>query len=223
MLDLVSRLLYDMKFKIDLHVHSKYSGDNDAEPEETLIHAIQRGLHGIAFTEHYYYEASEPVEALKEKYGDQILVLRGVEFSTADGHCLVFGMNTDRLSLRYAPAEEVIQAVNNAGGVAIPSHPFRSVNSLGDLVKSVKGIRALEGYNGCNMRPYNERAVEAAQMLKIPYTGGSDSHASMDVGSCFTEFDDRVTYENFIDLLKGGKYRGVDMRKVSRMMNVSLT
>src|SRR5208337_4078410 len=130
-----------MKFKIDLHVHSKYSGDNDAEPEETLIHAIQRGLQGIAFTEHYYYEASEPVEALKEKYGDRILILRGVEFSTAEGHCLVFGLNTDRLSLRYAPAEEVIQAVNRAGGVAIPSHPFRSVNSLGDLVKSVKGIR----------------------------------------------------------------------------------
>jgi len=209
-----------MKFKIDLHVHSKYSGDNDAEPEETLIHAIQRGLQGIAFTEHYYYEASEPVEALKEKYGDRILILRGVEFSTAEGHCLVFGLNTDRLSLRYAPAEEVIQAVNRAGGVAIPSHPFRSVNSLGDLVKSVKGIRALEGYNGCNMHPYNVRALEAAQILRIPYTGGSDSHESRDVGSCFTEFDDRVTNENFIDLLKVGKFRGIDMRKVSKMINM---
>jgi predicted metal-dependent phosphoesterase TrpH len=209
-----------MKFKIDLHVHSKYSGDNDAEPEETLIHAIQRGLQGVAFTEHYYYEASEPVEGLKDKYGDRILIFRGVEFSTAEGHCLVFGLNTDSLSLKYAPAGEVIQAVNSAGGFAIPSHPYRSVNSLGDLVKSVKGIRALEGYNGCNMHPYNVRAVETARILGIPYTGGSDSHASLDVGSCFTEFDDRVTYENFIDLLRGGKYRGVDIRKVSKMTNM---
>jgi predicted metal-dependent phosphoesterase TrpH len=208
-----------MKFKIDLHVHSKYSGDNDAEPEETVIRAIQYGLQGIAFTEHYYYEVSEPVELLKEKYGDRILILRGVEFSTAEGHCLVYGLNTDNLSLKYAPAEEVINAVNRAGGVAIPSHPYRSVNSLGDLVKTVKGIRALEGYNGCNMHPFNMRAVDAAQMLNIPYTGGSDAHESKDVGSCFTEFDDRVTSENFIALLNAGRYRGVDLRKVSKMLN----
>jgi len=208
-----------MKFKIDLHVHSKYSEDNDAEPEETVIRAIQYGLQGIAFTEHYYYEVSEPVELLKEKYGDRILILRGVEFSTAEGHCLVFGLNTDNLSLKYAPAEEVIQAVNGAGGVAIPSHPYRSVNSFGDLVKTVKGIRALEGYNGCNMHPFNIRAVDAAQMLNIPYTGGSDAHESKDVGSCFTEFDDRVTNENFIAMLKAGRYRGIDLRKVSKMLN----
>ena len=208
-----------MKFKIDLHVHSKYSGDNDAEPEETVIRAIQYGLQGIAFTEHYYYEVSEPVELLKEKYGNRILILRGVEFSTAEGHCLVFGLNTDNLSLKYAPAEEVIKAVNRAGGVAIPSHPYRSVNSLGDLVKTVKGIRALEGYNGCNMHPFNMRAVDTAQILNIPYTGGSDAHESKDVGSCFTEFDDRVTSENFIALLNAGRYRGVDLRKVSKMLN----
>jgi predicted metal-dependent phosphoesterase TrpH len=208
-----------MKFKIDLHVHSKYSGDNDAEPEETVIRAIQYGLQGIAFTEHYYYEVSEPVELLKEKYGNRILILRGVEFSTAEGHCLVFGLNTDNLSLKYAPAEEVIQAVNRAGGVAIPSHPYRSVNSLGDLVKTVKGIRALEGYNGCNMHPFNMRAVDTAQILNIPYTGGSDAHESKDVGSCFTEFDDRVTSENFITMLNAGRYRGIDLRKVSKMLN----
>ncbi len=207
-----------MKFKIDLHVHSKYSGDNDSEPEETVIRAIEYGLQGIAFTEHYYYEVSEPIELLKEKYGDRILILRGVEFSTAEGHCLVFGLNTDNLSLKYAPAEEVIQAVNRAGGVAIPSHPYRSVNSLGDLVKTVKGIRALEGYNGCNMHPFNKRAVDAAQMLNIPYTGGSDAHESKDVGSCYTEFDDRVTNENFIATLNAGKYRGIDLRKVSKML-----
>jgi len=208
-----------MKFKIDLHVHSKYSGDNDAEPEETVIRAIQNGLQGIAFTEHYYYGVSEPIELLKEKYGDRILILRGVEFSTAEGHCLVFGLNTDNLSLKYAPAEEVIRAVNRAGGVAIPSHPYRSVNSLGDLVLTVKGIRALEGYNGCNMHPFNMQAVDAAQMLNIPYTGGSDAHESKDVGSCFTEFDDRVTSENFIAMLNAGRYRGIDLRKVSKMLN----
>ncbi len=207
-----------MKFKIDLHVHSKYSGDNDADPEETIVRAIERGLYGIAFTEHYLYGASEPVEILKEKYGNSITILRGVEFSTAEGHCLVFGVDTDRLSIKYAPAADVVRLVNEAGGVVIPSHPYRSVNGLGDRILAMEGLCALEGYNGCNMHPFNVRALKAAKQLNLPFTGGSDAHAPLEVGSCYTEFAVKVTDENLVAQLKAGKYRGVDTRKISRML-----
>jgi len=207
-----------MKFKIDLHVHTKYSGDNDSDPEESILRAIELGLHGIAFTEHYYYEASEPVEILKEKYKNSILIFRGVEFSTAEGHCLIFGVDTDTLSIKYASVNEVMRVVHREGGVVIPSHPYRSVNSLGDLVRSVPGLCALEGYNGCNMHAFNVKAIEAAGVLKLPYTGGSDAHTPQEVGSCFTVFDDVVTAENLIEVLKAGKFRGVDSRKISKLM-----
>jgi predicted metal-dependent phosphoesterase TrpH len=210
-----------MKFKIDLHVHTKYSGDNDSDPEEAILRAIELGLHGIAFTEHYYYEASGPVEILKEKYKNSILIFRGVEFSTAEGHCLVFGVDTDSLSIKYASVTEVTRVVHQKGGVVIPSHPYRSVNSLGDLVRNVPGLCALEGYNGCNMHAFNVKAIEAAELLKLPYTGGSDAHTPLEVGSCFTEFDDEVNAGNLIDVLKAGNYRGVDSRKISRMMTNS--
>jgi len=203
-----------MKFKLDLHVHSKNSGDNDADPEETIVRAIERGLHGIVFTEHYSYEASEPVEVLKEKYGNRILVLRGVEFSAAEGHCLVFGVNTDKLSMKYAPIRDVVAKVHEAGGVAIPSHPYRSINSIGDLIRTLD-LCAVEGFNGCNMNAFNEKALDAAREMNISFTGGSDAHASNEVGSCYTEFIDLVTPENFIELLKAGRYRGVDTRKIS--------
>ncbi|HYA88586.1 MAG TPA: CehA/McbA family metallohydrolase [Nitrospirota bacterium] len=219
---IVREHLLIMKFKIDLHVHSKNSGDNDADPEEAVLHAIDRGLNGIAFTEHYSYAASEHAEILKEKHGDRILILRGVEFSAREGHCLIFGVDTDKMSKKYAPIGDVIAYVQAAGGVVIPSHPYRTVNSLGDLVRSVGQICALEGYNGCNMHTFNERAIEAAAMLKIPYTGGSDAHDSTEVGSCYTEFEDTVTASNFIELLKAGRYRGVDIRKISRMTIKSL-
>lgn len=207
-----------MKFKIDLHVHTKYSGDNDSDPEDAVLRAIELGLHGIAFTEHYSYEASEPVEILKEKYRNSILIFRGVEFSTAEGHCLIFGVDTDRLSIKYASVTEVMRVVHKEGGVVIPSHPYRSVNSLGDLVRNMPGLCALEGYNGCNMHAYNVKAIKAAEALKLPFTGGSDAHTPWEVGSCFTEFDDAVTEDNFIDALKAGKFRGVDTRKISRLM-----
>ncbi len=207
-----------MKFKIDLHVHTKYSGDNDSDPEEAVLRAIELGLHGIAFTEHYYYGASEFAEVLKEKYQSSILIFRGVEFSTAEGHCLIFGVDTDPLSIKYASVNEVIPAVHQAGGVVIPSHPYRSVNSIGELVRNVPGICALEGYNGCNMHEYNVKAIKAAEVRKLPYTGGSDAHVPRDVGSCFTEFDDAVTGANLVESLKSGKYRGVDSRKISRLL-----
>jgi len=206
-----------MKYKIDLHVHSKYSTDNDAEPEETILKAIERGLHGIAFTEHYYYGASEPIELLREQYRDRIVIFRGVEFSAEEGHCLIFGVDTDSLSLKYAPIREIISVVTRKGGVVIPSHPYRTVNAIGDLVRSLPGIFALEGYNGCNMHGFNVQALEAAKALGIPFTGGSDAHTSQDVGACFTEFDDRVTAENLVSLLKAGKYRGIDTRKISKL------
>ncbi|MBI5055682.1 MAG: PHP domain-containing protein [Nitrospirae bacterium] len=205
-----------MKFKIDLHVHSKFSGDNYSEPEETVLHAIEINLQGIAFTEHYSYEASEHAEKLREKYIGRIMIFRGVEFSSEEGHCLVFGVNTDRLSLKHAPVEEVIKVVSEYGGVVIPSHPFRGSNSLGDNIERVKGLTALEGCNGYSHHSQNMKAIEAAKRLKLPYTGGSDAHEPKEAGACFTEFDDEVTYENLLDMLKAGNYQGVDTRKVSR-------
>jgi predicted metal-dependent phosphoesterase TrpH len=210
-----------MKFKIDLHVHTKYSGDNDADPEEMIVRAIEAGLHGIALTEHYYYEASESAGILREKYGEKILILRGVEFSTIEGHCLIFGVNTDKMGIKYAPVADVLRFVNEAGGVMIPSHPYRPGTSLGDLVRSVNGIAGLEGCNGANMYAFNVKAINAAKELHLPYTGGSDAHEPREVGSCYTEFRKAVTYDNFIDSLKEGKFQGVDSRKISRMLNLT--
>jgi predicted metal-dependent phosphoesterase TrpH len=207
-----------MKFRIDLHVHSRNSGDTDADPEESVERAIELGLDGIAFTEHYSFGASEPAELLREKYGRQILILRGVEFSAAEGHCLVFGADTDRLAIKYAPIDDVVRAVSEAGGVVIPSHPYRGGNSLGGLIDGVRGISGVEGYNGANLHAMNVKALEAAARLGLPYTGGSDAHMPREVGSCYTEFDDTVTYDNFIERLRTGRFRGVDRRRISRMM-----
>lgn len=206
-----------MKFLVDLHVHSKYSGDTDADPEEYIQQALTLDLHGIAFTEHYSYVASELVESLKSKYSKWIQIFRGVEISAAEGHCLVFGANTDVLDIKRAPISDVLRIVNESGGVVIPSHPYRGgESSLGDMVLTSKGFCALEGYNGCNLHAFNAKAIHQAGKLNLPFTGGSDAHAINEIGSCVTEFCDMVTHDNFINLLKKGNYRGCDNRKVFR-------
>ncbi|MBI5666002.1 MAG: PHP domain-containing protein [Nitrospirae bacterium] len=206
-----------MKYRIDLHVHSKFSGDTDSEPEETVLQAVRAGLHGIAFTEHYSYEASAFADVLRDRHKGKIMIFRGVEFSSAEGHCLIFGVNTDGLSIKNASIEDIIPLVNEKGGVVIPTHPFRGSNSVGDRIKDLKGLCALEGHNGYAHYFQNAKAVMTAEELKLPYTGGSDAHLSHEVGACYTEFSHNVTYDNFIDLLRGGDYIGVDTRKISKV------
>jgi len=181
------------------------------------MHAISKGLHGLAFTEHYSYDASDFADGLREKYKGKIMIFRGVEFSSADGHCLVFGVNTDRLFIKNASMEEVIRVVNEKGGVVIPSHPFRGSNSVGEKIMQLKGICALEGHNGYSHYSQNAKAVKAAEELGLPFTGGSDAHEAKETGACYTAFSSEVTYGNFIEQLKAGLYKGVDTRKISRV------
>jgi predicted metal-dependent phosphoesterase TrpH len=206
----------DSPFRIDLHVHSRLSGDSDADPEECVIAAIERGLHGIAFTEHYSYAASEPVEELAERYRGRLLIVRGVEFSAAEGHCLVFGVDTDALALAYEPVRELVRAVNREGGVVVPSHPYRMGSGIGDLALTLEGIAAIEGHNGCNHRSFNERALEAARRRRLPVTGGSDAHLPREVGSCHTVFRGPVSAARLVELLRAGACEAVDLRPAPR-------
>jgi predicted metal-dependent phosphoesterase TrpH len=209
---MIRTLMDAAPFRIDLHVHSLLSEDNRAEPEECILRAIERGLHGIAFTEHYTYGASAPLEPLIARYRERILVVRAVEFSVAEGHCLVFGADTDALCLQYAPVQELIDAVNRVGGAVVPSHPYRAGSGIGDLILTLPGLAAVEGHNGCNHRSFNQRAIEGAQRRQLPCTGGSDAHAPEEVGSCYTVFPEPVSAGNLAALIRAGRCEAIDAR-----------
>ncbi|MDO4619725.1 MAG: histidinol-phosphatase HisJ family protein [Lachnospiraceae bacterium] len=77
----------------DCHVHSRYSADSEADPEETIRKAVKRGLPLLCFTDHIDYDYPvedlvfdydvnayfEELQRLRDKYADQIKVLIGVE------------------------------------------------------------------------------------------------------------------------------------------------
>lgn len=52
----MERIIKIMGCHIDMHVHSRASGDSDADPEELILRAINIGLQGIVFTEHYFID-----------------------------------------------------------------------------------------------------------------------------------------------------------------------
>lgn len=196
--------------KIDLHNHA-FTYESSSEPEEVIESAILSGLDGIAFTEHNSYSASGRAEALKEKYSGRIRIFRGAEYDAAEGHVLLFGLSDNSfldLGL-YAPLDELIKLITPKGAVAVVAHPFRGWAPLKADLSEVRGICAVESYNGHNSDEENEKAHNAAVSLNLPDTGGSDSHSSADVGRCYTEFFDDVTEGGLVSALRSGRFRGV--------------
>jgi histidinol-phosphatase (PHP family) len=76
----------------DQHLHSRHSFDSKADPREIVEAAIERGLSGVTFTEHYdahpkdwescvYEDASysETIEGLRGEFGDAVFIGKGIE------------------------------------------------------------------------------------------------------------------------------------------------
>jgi histidinol-phosphatase (PHP family) len=83
-----------MIYRADMHVHSTFSCDSTCMAEDHVRDAIEKGIQYICFTEHYdlnphdegfgFYRGdavSEEIERLRDMYGSEITILKGVEFS----------------------------------------------------------------------------------------------------------------------------------------------
>ena len=183
-----------MPFNIDLHTHTFFSGDGVSSPEENIAAAREKGLHGIAVTDHNTCDAVTYLldKGLMREDGKAVngfLVLPGVEVSTDEGHLLCIG--TTLPYVKGKPAREVCEMIHERGGLAIPPHAY-------DLFRA--GIRyetletlpidALEVFNAATtLRRYNRQAFEYAKARGLPMTAASDAHHSEALGTAFTIMD----------------------------------
>ncbi len=183
-----------------------------AAPEDLVDRALAIGIDGICVVEHDSYEASETAAEIGEDSG--LVVLRGVEVATDAGHVLVYGVTDDgwREVARdgVVPAQALVEFVRDAGGVAIPAHPFRlDPTSMGDALASIAGLFAIEGFNGSAARSENAAACEFAVRFGLKITGGSDAHLPGHVGRCVTSFERRVESEAELAVeLRAGRFAG---------------
>ena len=194
---------------IDLHCHTKYSGDTDLDPAMLIRAARAKGLDAICITEHDSFLASEPVEEVAEREG--FPVFRGVEINTDKGHILAFGVKDDSWKATkgyYSHMEDVRPVIEASGGILVPAHPFRMVggSSAGGLLPEMDYIAAIEVVNGENNSAENDLAIDAWRRLDLPGTGGSDCHLAHDVGRCATLFQTAVTsMDELIEEIRGGR------------------
>ena len=182
--------------KIDLHIHTCYSNDSSITLKQVVSYAKKRGLDGIAITDHNTIEG-----ALKLKT-KEILIVPGIEISTIEGH--VLGIN---ITVQIPPKrgmEETIERIHEAGGIAIAPHPTAFYKSPPS--RKVKSYDAIEVMNASSV-PFSILTCfnkKFAYELRLPQTGGSDSHYAPEIGSAYTVVNADREIDEIIQAIKSG-------------------
>lgn len=187
----------------DLHVHSCFSKDSDSDPDSILKWAKINGLDGLAICDHDSVEGGLVCSRRARELDCDILVIPGIEVSSAEGHVLVLGV--DEAIPAGLSVPETIKRARELGGIVIIPHPFKRTSHGIGYVEGLD-IDAVEVFNSRCLTSYaNRRAKMVADRLGIPQVGGSDAHEPGMVGRSYTEIDaPEKTVESVLLAIKNG-------------------
>lgn len=195
----------DFYQNVNLHIHSTYS-DGNTDFDELVEQAEKKNMKYIAITDHNCVLGHK-----NTKYKDSAILIKGVEFDCIYKmsllHILGYGIDikNEKINALCAKSEieqkndlirllksrhpkKVIDAIHDAGGIAVLAHPCCcNVFNLDDFVKKLKnlGIDGIETYY-----PYDRfRGIIKFSSRKLPFklakkynliqTGGTDEHQSL--------------------------------------------
>lgn len=167
------------EMKFDLHIHSKYSRDGVLEPEEIVRIARQKGLSGIAITDHNTIRGGQEA---KQYETTDFKVIVGAEIMTEKGEISGLFLSQEIKSRNF---NEVIAEIKAQGGMIMVPHPFdrlrRSAFHISGEYASL--VDTIEGFNSrCIFQSDNTRALEFAAQYGLPVMGGSDAHYANEIG-----------------------------------------
>jgi predicted metal-dependent phosphoesterase TrpH len=210
---------------IDMHVHSDVSDDGMASVETYMkwLAKLRRNyrIDGIVFTEHRLFNGDADYEALARQY--DMLIFKGTEADTDCGHVLCYGMNEKivrQFDLKnvHLSGRDLIDALEDTGGIGIPAHPGRRhiglVEHLENGYDIGAALRAAEQLNGGSSKQENARAQQLVAERQLFGIGGSDAHFVSAVGKFMTEFKRPVrTMQDLVEQLYAGDYRPVTLEE----------
>jgi len=202
---------------IDLHAHSHLSKGCDLDPRAVLERAALFGLDAVAFTETNTQDGCDELFDIGAK--SKVKVFVGLELVTDKGQYLCFFPKPEMApepvqmwgSNREKPwnAVECLTKVKSLGAAIIAARPYDRdfPNPPMDFIRSLNLLSGVEGYNAKVKQTANDLAVEAAEALKLPCTGGSDVRGSIDeVGRGATFFKQTITTQaQLVEVLLKGE------------------
>jgi predicted metal-dependent phosphoesterase TrpH len=188
-----------MQVKADLHVHTIYSSDSVITPKELVFYAKKRGLTAVAVTDHDQVEG-----ALKMAKQTDFLIIPGTEVSSLNGH--IVGLNVRESIPKGLSADETVDRIHEAGGIAVACHPFALLKgSIGEHVSDK--FDAVETINASAF-PFSRatrQANQLAERLKLPKVAGTDAHYGPVIGQAYTLIDAEANVEAVIKAIADGQ------------------
>jgi len=188
--------------KLDLHVHTVFSGDALTRPREAISWAKRAGLNGLAITDHDTLRGAEV--ALRLARGKGVLVIPGLEVESPGGHVLALGISEPvRSGLSLA---ETVEAIREAGGISILAHPF---GLLAPKKWSSDALNALDAIEVVNARELlfefsKWMAKKLASSFNKPGTGGSDAHSPEAIGMAYTLVEAEPDIDDVLEAIRKG-------------------
>jgi hypothetical protein len=173
---------------VDLHTHTnEYSACSRMDSQTLMETAIERGLDGIALTEHDYLRSPEEMDHLRRRF-PQIKIFNAIEVSVKEKeHVLVYGVLNPNLFYNSMPLGELEQIVKSENGIMVLAHPFRYKNEIAeDFFNS--GIEGIE-VASVNVKRYMKKGYDYILSRKnLIQVMGSDTHDAATVGIFTTNF-----------------------------------
>ncbi|MEM2915685.1 MAG: PHP domain-containing protein [Candidatus Bathyarchaeia archaeon] len=189
--------------RIDLHVHTIYSGDSTIHPkflvDQLYAHPF---IKGIAITDHDTLNGYVQVKKFAKPYED-IIVVPGIEVTTLHGHITVLGV--EETAPHVNTIEGVVDFAKKHDGLVVVPHPYR-VMGIGDLAKRIN-IDVVEALNPRSTHLENKLAEELAHAKNVPCVAGTDAHHSQDLWRVFNEVDANLDQNEVLESIKKGKVR----------------
>lgn len=163
--------------RLDLHVHTIRSYDGHTRVEDLPSLIRDKGLDGLAITEHDNFDPPS--------FAD-VLILPGIEVTSRNGHVIGLGVR-ERIPPRLS-ADETIREIHRQDGVAVIPHPFDPVCECVKIARLTVKPDAVEVINAdaLSFHISNWLAKRDAKKFNLPQVGGSDSHIPQSIGDAYT-------------------------------------
>jgi predicted metal-dependent phosphoesterase TrpH len=195
--------------KIDLHTHTFYSIDGCSSPEDHVRRAAQRGLDGVAITDHNTTLGWKEANAAAKKYN--IFVVQGEEVKTKINGKVIGDIVALFIKhpIEHREPEKVIKEIHDQGGLAILAHPFHIFTPFkGDMNKFKDLADAIEVLNGrVPSKRVDKKALAFAKKHNLAMVGSSDSHYWRDVADAYTYAPEAKNLEDFKQAIINKKTR----------------
>jgi len=167
-------------------------------PQQLLYYARKRRLDGVAVTDHDRIDG-----AMKIAKETDFVVIPGMEVSSLNGH--VVALNVHERIPKGLSADETVERIHDAGGIAVASHPgvFLKI-SLGKHTSSK--FDAVETINASAFpfRYSTRKSQKIASNLGLARVGGSDAHYGPEIGSAYTFVDSELDTERIAEAIRKG-------------------